>query len=94
MALNGGMEVFKFKPKKQPKVIRRKLGKEQAWGRFGDMLIEVDIRLTGKKELIIYLHEYFHYLLPELSEDEVIIKSESLADFMWSLGYRKVDNKE
>lgn len=86
------MEVFSIKPKRQPKVIRRKLGKEQAWGRYDNGVIEIDERVKGKKELILYLHEYFHHILPELSEDEVIIKSESTADFLWKNNFRRVDN--
>jgi hypothetical protein len=87
------MDVFSYKPKKQPKVIRRKLGKERAWGQSGK-LIEIDARLTGKKELIIYLHEYYHYIFPRMTEDEIIIASESTADFLWRNHYRRVDNSE
>lgn len=90
------MDVFSFRPKKQPKVIRRLLGKNQAHGLYyrDTNTIEVDSRLKGKKEFIIYLHEYLHHVSPELSEDEVIIKSESIADFLWKNNYRKVDNNE
>jgi hypothetical protein len=84
---------FASRPKKQPKVIRKKLGKEQAWGTWDEPknIIEIDERLKGKKELIIYLHEYFHKLFPDLSEEIVIIKSELLADFLWKNHFRKVD---
>jgi len=86
------MEVFSVKPKGQPKVYRKKLGKEKAWGKYDSINeIYVDERLKGKKELIIYLHEYFHKLFPELSEDEIIFKSEMTADFLWKNHYRRVD---
>lgn len=88
------MDVFSVKPKKQPKVVRRKLGKEQAWGRYIDNLIEIDERATGKKELILHLHEYLHHIFKDMEEDEVITKSEHIADFLWKNNYRKVDNKE
>lgn len=83
---------FDFKPKKQPKVIRRKLGRERNWGSYCDGVIEVDERLKGKPEMIILVHEYLHHIQPELDEDEVIRVSESLAAFMWKQGFRKVDN--
>jgi hypothetical protein len=87
------MPVFTTRPTKQPKLIRKKLGREQLWGSFdnGTNIIEVDDRLKGKKELIIMIHEYFHYLFPGLDEGEVVTKSEYLADFLWKHHFRKVD---
>lgn len=87
------MEVFSYRPRNQPKVIRKKLGKEQAWGFWDEdnNTIEIDERVKGKKELIIYLHEYFHKLFPWMTEDEIVIKSESLASFLWKNHYRRVD---
>lgn len=85
-------EVFKYKVGKLPKVIFRKLGKEQAWGQFNEGKIEIDERLKGKKLLEISLHEFTHYQHPELSEEEVIIKSRELTEFLWKLHFRRVDN--
>jgi hypothetical protein len=85
------METFSYKPKDQPRVVRRKLGRYLGWYHPDTNLIEVDERLKGKKELIIYLHEYFHKLFPDIIEDEIIIRSEAVADFLWKHGYRKVD---
>jgi len=88
-------EVFKFPVKKQPKVIRRKLGKHKAYAQLNtDNSIEIDTKFKGKKELILYLHEYFHFLFPEFTEDQVIKHSEMTADFLWKQHYRKVDNEE
>jgi len=87
------MDVFSYKPKNIPKVIRRKLGKEQAWGMSGKN-IEIDSRLRGRREMIIYLHEFFHHIFPDMSEDEIIVKSESAAEFMWRNHYRRVDNSD
>ena len=87
------MDIFSYRPKRQPKVVKKKLGREGAWG-FWDVdhnLIEVDERLRGKKELIIYLHEYYHKLFPNMTEDEILVASESTADFLWRNNYRKVD---
>lgn len=87
------MPVFTTNPTKQPKLIRKKLGREQLWGSFdtGTNIIEIDDRLRGKKEFIIIVHEYFHYLFPDMSEEMVILKSEYLADFLWKHHFRKVD---
>mgnify|MGYP003435433982 CR=1 FL=1 len=85
------MDVFSYKPKNQPKVERKKLGRNEGlyWPTFN--LIEVDTRLKGKKEMIIYIHEYLHKLFPDMEEDDVIINSESIADFMWKNHFRRVD---
>lgn len=87
------MPVFTTHPIKQPKLLRKKLGREQLWGSFdnGTNTIEMDSRLTGKKEMIILIHEYFHFLFPEMIEEDVIVKSEYLADFFWKHQFRKVD---
>lgn len=87
------MLVFTIHPKKQPKLLRKKLGREQLWGSFdnGTNIIELDERLKGKKEMIILIHEYFHYLFPAMSEEDVVIKSEYIADFLWKHHFRKVD---
>jgi hypothetical protein len=88
-------EVFHFPIKKQPKVIRRKLGKHKAFAQYiSEGIIEIDSSFKGKKELILYLHEYFHFLFPEMSEEKVIENSEMTADFLWKQHYRKVDNNE
>jgi len=85
---------FEFRPRKQPKVIRRKLGREASWGSYCDGVIEIDDRLKGKQEFTILVHEYLHHIQPELSEEEVIRVSESLVPFLWKQGYRKVDNND
>ena len=87
------MDVFSVKPKNQPTVVRKKLGKEQAHGKYTALhnLIEIDERLKGRKEMTIYIHEYFHKLFPDMEEEEVILKSEYLTDFMWAHNFRKVD---
>jgi len=87
--------VFDYLVPKLPKVVRRKLGKEKAWGTFNsNNIIEIDERLKGKKELIIYTHEILHFIFPNLSENEIIRSSETLSEFLWKHHYRKVDNDE
>ena len=77
------------------KVIYKKLGREQAHGiAESDGIIYIDPRLRGRKELEILIHETYHLLEPEASEEQVIEKSVTLTKLLWRLGYRKVDNSK
>jgi hypothetical protein len=88
-------EVFKYPVPKLPKLFRKKLGKEKAWGLFdGDNVITLDERLKGKKELIVTIHEFIHWLHPEWTENQIIKDSETIAEFLWKQHYRKVDNDD
>lgn len=77
------------------KVIYKKLGREQAHGiAESDGIIYIDPRLRGRKEMEILIHETYHLLEPEASEEEVIEKSVILTKLLWRMGYRKVDNSK
>jgi hypothetical protein len=77
------------------KVQYTKLGKQKAWGlAHSDELIEVDIRLKGRKAMEILIHEICHILAPGDSEEEVVRKSIILTKTLWHEGYRKIDNTE
>lgn len=77
------------------KVIYKKLGREQAHGiAESDGIIYIDPRLRGRKELEILIHETYHLLEPEASEEKVIEKSVILTKLLWKMGYRKVDNSK
>ena len=77
------------------KIIHKKLGREQAHGiAESDGVIYIDPRLKGRKLLEIYVHETFHLLYPDASEEEVIEKSVVLTKLLWKLGYRQVDNSK
>lgn len=88
------VDLFTWTDFKLPKVIFRKLGKHRAWGYYHKDKIHIDERLTGKQELEILIHEFTHFLDEEKSEDDVRRESRKLTEFLWSQGYRKVDNKE
>ncbi len=75
---------------KKIKIIYKKLGREKAWGQADDYL-ELDPRAKGSKKLEIIIHESFHVLFPELTEEEVIKKSIRLTRTLWHEGYREVD---
>jgi hypothetical protein len=88
-------EVFNYPVPKLPRVLKKKLGAQKAWGIFdGDKTIQIDERLKGKKELTVLLHEFFHWLHPEHTENEIIKNSEITAEFLWKHHYRKVDNDD
>lgn len=77
------------------KVIYKKLGREQAHGiAESDGIIYIDPRLRGRKEMEMLIHETYHLLEPEASEEEVIQKSVILTKLLWRMGYRKVDNSK
>jgi hypothetical protein len=71
---------------------RVKLGRQKLWGDADEYPLLIDDRLKGKKELEIYIHESFHYLFPNLKEEDVIKKAILLTNTLWYEGYRKVDN--
>lgn len=81
-----------MKPK--VKVAERKLGRERAWGLywFGENQIEIDPRLRGKRRLHVLLHEAFHHLFQNGTENFVEGKSKQVADLLWKQNYRRVDN--
>jgi hypothetical protein len=80
---------------KRIKVQYTKLGKQKAWGlAHSDELIEIDIRLKGRKAMEILIHEVCHILAPCDSEEEVVRKSIILTKTLWHEGYRKIDNTE
>jgi len=77
---------------KHPKVVYKKLGKQNAWGMYhSDGVIEIDPRLKGEKKLDILIHEEIHHLFPELSEEEVTAKASELANFLWKQNVRFIE---
>lgn len=81
--------------RKKVKVIERKLGRERAMGLswIGENTVEIDERLTGKDKFVTYIHEYWHQLFPDKTEEAVEEESQKMADFLWDNGFRKVDLK-
>lgn len=76
------------------KVKYRKLGKEKAVGlaHCGDSCIEVDVRLKGKKQLEVIIHESLHILFPHAEEEEIEKKSTLLTNLLWNEKFRKIDD--
>jgi len=75
-----------------PKVVWRKLGREQAWGQatIDDNLIEIDIRLGAKRQTEVLLHEGLHLAFPQMTEADVDRAGKLLSRLMWSQNYRRV----
>lgn len=60
---------------KKPRIVERKLGKEQAWGQaiiHSDKrkapTVEVDTRLSPRRTLEVFCHEALHIALPHLTD--------------------------
>ena len=77
---------------KRLKIKRVKLGRQKLNGLADEYPLLIDARLTGKKELEIILHECWHYLFMDMSEEMVIRMSIIMTNTLWYEGYRKVDN--
>jgi len=81
-------------PKKRPKVIWRKLGKENCWGQATNdtryPLIEIDPRLGAKRALETLCHEQLHISLPDFSEKEIDRLGKEVSDTLWRQNYRQV----
>ena len=83
-----------MRKRRPPKVVYRKLGREQAWGmaihdgRTGEIFI--DPRLSPRRELEVICHEQLHISLPNLSEREIDRLGKEVSDTLWRLNFRKV----
>lgn len=79
---------------RQPKVVWRPLGKEKAWGMATTdpthPLIEIDPRLSPRRELEVLCHEQLHISLPNLAESEIDRLGKEMSRTLWSQNYRRV----
>jgi hypothetical protein len=80
--------------KRKVKVVWRPLGKEQAWGQAttdpNHPLIEVDPRLSPRRELEVLTHEALHVAFPEMSEKAVDRAGKIVSGVLWQEHYRRV----
>lgn len=78
---------------KSIKVNHRKLGKEKAWGlaHSGLNLIELDVKLTGRRHLLYLIHEALHIIHPDWSETKVVKISREMTKLLWDQNYRKIN---
>ena len=78
----------------QTKVVWRKLGKEKAWGQAtcdpSRPTIEIDPRLSPKRELEVLCHEQLHLSLPDLSESQIDRLGKEMSRTLWSQNFRRV----
>lgn len=80
------------KTKRRIKVIRRKLGREQADGLCTfDGKVHVDERLRGIRHMETLLHELLHHEFPWLSEEAVDSSAKSMATTMYDDHWRRVE---
>jgi hypothetical protein len=78
--------------RKSVKVVFRKLGRQRAWGQatIGEGLIEIDPRLSAKRQLEVLCHEQMHLTFPGLTEAQVDKAGKDLCAMLWSQDYRRV----
>ena len=81
-------------PKKQPiKILQAHLGQYKsdglAWPEH--RTIAIDKRLNGHRQLEVIIHEVIHVQNPKWPEIMVEGKAKELADILWEMNYRKVD---
>lgn len=75
------------------KVIYKKLGKEKVWGLADSTgIIYIDSRLKQKKLLEILIHECMHLLFEDAEEDEIVKKSITLTNLIWSQRFRRIED--
>lgn len=80
--------------KKDPiKILYSHLGNYKADGLAWpeDRTIAIDKRLRGQRELEVIIHEIIHIQNPKWSEIMVEGKAKELADILWQMNFRKVD---
>jgi hypothetical protein len=76
------------------KVVWRPLGKEQAWGQAetdpAKPLIEIDPRLSPRRELEVLCHEALHIAFPDMAEKEVDRAGKLVSGVLWQENYRRI----
>jgi hypothetical protein len=77
--------------KRNPPVTEKKIWKYGADGLYHteEEKIEIDPRLTPRRELVVIVHEYLHHIFPEWSESKVDKTSRQIGNFLWKQNYRK-----
>jgi hypothetical protein len=82
------------KKAKKVKVIWRPLGKERAWGQAttdaARPVIEVDPRLSPRRELEVLVHEAIHICWPDKNEKDVDRAGKVISAVLWQENYRRV----
>jgi len=82
------------KKAKKVKVIWRPLGKERAWGQAttdpAHPVIEVDPRLSPRRELEVLVHEAIHICWPDKDEKDVDRAGKVISAVLWQENYRRI----
>ena len=83
---------MKRKPPTKVRVVRRKLGRQQADGLCTwDGKVHVDERLKGIVHLETLLHELLHHVFPFLEEDAIDAAAKTMATSMHDDHWRRVE---
>lgn len=94
---------------RKPRIVDRKLGKERAWGQavvYADKRkapkVEVDTRLSPRRQIEVFCHEALHIALPHLTdhppkskeykkgEAEVDRIGKVVSQVLWDAHYRRL----
>ena len=83
-----------MKKKKVIKILHSKLGRSKASGMAfqDDRIIFLDSRLKGFDYLETAVHEILHCQFVKLNEITIQARGKEMADLLWNLGFRQVDN--
>ena len=82
-------------PRRTPKIIDRKLGRERAWGLYDDTpepTIELDPRMESRHRLHILLHEILHHcegILGAMDHEELDKAARVASAVLWRDGWRR-----
>ena len=66
-------------------------GKAMGWCYFEPRKILISKKLRGKTRLDVLIHEMLHAHHRQLSEESVTQTATDIAEVLWDLGYRDVD---
>jgi hypothetical protein len=80
-------------PKRPPKIVERKLGREGACGQheFGTRQIEIDPRQSARERLDTVIHEALHYCHPAMSEAAVTETANAISAALWRDRFRRIE---
>jgi len=81
------------KKQKEIKILHSKLGRSKAVGMAftDDRIIFLDPRLKGFDYLETAIHEVLHCMFPKLPEITIEARGKEMAEILWKLNFRQVD---
>lgn len=80
-------------PKRPPKIVERKLGRQNYYGQYvpGRASIEIDPRQKSRRRMNTAIHETLHYLFPRMSETACKKAGYVIAAVLWRDRWKRVE---